>query len=150
MTDRTCIGVEQNQHGATAFFTETTSGRTLPPVGASAVIACDGINSVIRKQFCPGDEVAFAGINTWRGVTRRKPILTGATYMRIGSILTGKIVVYPIVDMPSTTRETSSSTGWPRSSATRSTRTTGTSPATSPTSIRSTRTGASIGSTSRR
>jgi len=42
--------------------------------------------------------VAFAGINTWRGVTRRKPILTGRTYMRIGSILTGKIVVYPIVN----------------------------------------------------
>jgi 2-polyprenyl-6-methoxyphenol hydroxylase-like FAD-dependent oxidoreductase len=98
VTDRTCMGVEQDQDGATAFFTETTSGRTLPPVGAGAVIACDGINSVIRKQFCPGDDVAFAGINTWRGVTRRKPILTGATYMRIGSILTGKIVVYPIVD----------------------------------------------------
>src|SRR5262249_16475089 len=32
------------------------------------------------------------------GVTRRKPILTGRTYMRIGSILTGKIVIYPIVD----------------------------------------------------
>jgi len=36
--------------------------------------------------------------HTWRGVTRRKPILTGRSYLRIGSILTGKIVVYPIVD----------------------------------------------------
>jgi len=42
--------------------------------------------------------VAFAGINTWRGVTRRKPILTGRSYMRVGSILTGKMVIYPIVD----------------------------------------------------
>jgi hypothetical protein len=41
---------------------------------------------------------AFAGINTWRGVTRRAPILDGRTYIRIGSILTGKIVIYPIVD----------------------------------------------------
>ena len=31
-------------------------------------------------------------------MTRRKPILGGRTYMRIGSILTGKIVVYPIID----------------------------------------------------
>ncbi len=62
------------------------------------MIACDGINSAIRKQFYPDDKVSFAGINTWRGVTRRKPILTGRTYMRVGSILTGKIVIYPIVD----------------------------------------------------
>ena len=65
---------------------------------ADVVIACDGINSVIRKQFYPDDKVAFAGINTWRGVTRRKPILDGRTYMRVGSILTGKMVIYPIVD----------------------------------------------------
>jgi hypothetical protein len=31
-------------------------------------------------------------------VTRRKPILTGRSYMRVGSILTGKIVIYPIID----------------------------------------------------
>ena len=52
----------------------------------------------MRKQFYPDDKVAFSGINTWRGVTRRKPILGGRTYMRIGSINTGKIVIYPIVD----------------------------------------------------
>jgi len=98
VTDRTCTGVEQDDDGATVFFAETASGRAASPVRASAVIACDGINSAIRKQFVSNDRVAFAGINTWRGVTRRKPILTGATYMRIGSILTGKIVVYPIVD----------------------------------------------------
>ena len=62
------------------------------------MIACDGINSAVRKQFYPDDKVAFAGINTWRGVTRRKPILDGRTYMRVGSILTGKIVIYPIID----------------------------------------------------
>jgi 5-methylphenazine-1-carboxylate 1-monooxygenase len=62
------------------------------------VIACDGMNFVIRKQFYPDDEVAFAGINSRRGVTRRKPIPTGRSYIRVGSILTGKIVIYPIVD----------------------------------------------------
>jgi 5-methylphenazine-1-carboxylate 1-monooxygenase len=97
-TNHDCVGVEQDEDGATAFFKEFTSGRALEPVRASAVIACDGISSVIRRQFYPDEEVAFAGINTWRGVTRRKPILTGRTYMRIGSILTGKMVVYPIID----------------------------------------------------
>src|SRR6185437_4130610 len=32
------------------------------------------------------------------GVTRRKPILTGRSYMRVGSIRTGKMVIYPIID----------------------------------------------------
>jgi 5-methylphenazine-1-carboxylate 1-monooxygenase len=31
-------------------------------------------------------------------VTRRKPILTGRSYIRVGSILTGKLVIYPIID----------------------------------------------------
>jgi 2-polyprenyl-6-methoxyphenol hydroxylase-like FAD-dependent oxidoreductase len=70
----------------------------LENVTADVVVACDGVNSAIRKQFYPDDRVVFSGINTWRGVTRRKPILGGRTYMRVGSILTGKIVIYPIVD----------------------------------------------------
>jgi 2-polyprenyl-6-methoxyphenol hydroxylase-like FAD-dependent oxidoreductase len=97
-TNHHCVAVEQDSSGATAFFQETTSGRALEPARAAAVIACDGINSAIRKQFYPADAVAFAGINTWRGVTRRQPILTGRSYTRVGSILTGKIVIYPIVD----------------------------------------------------
>jgi 2-polyprenyl-6-methoxyphenol hydroxylase-like FAD-dependent oxidoreductase len=98
VTDRTFLGLEQDADGVTLRFTATSSGAPVAPVRAAAAIACDGINSVVRKQFYPADDVAFSGINTWRGVTRRKPILGGRTYMRIGSILTGKIVVYPIVD----------------------------------------------------
>ncbi len=97
-TNHQCVGVEQDAHSATALLQETTTGRTLPAARGSVVIACDGVNSTIRKQFYPQDNVAFAGINTWRGVTRRPPILDGRTYIRIGSILTGKIVIYPIVD----------------------------------------------------
>jgi 5-methylphenazine-1-carboxylate 1-monooxygenase len=97
-TDHTCVRVDQDEEGATIAFTQTTTGQPLGDARADAVIACDGINSVIRKQFYPDDDVAFAGINSWRGVTRRKPILTGRSYIRVGSILTGKIVIYPIVD----------------------------------------------------
>ena len=96
-TDHLCTGVTQDESGVTVSFT-TNSGTALPSVRADVAIACDGINSVVRRQFYPDEQVAFAGINTWRGVTRRKPILTGKSYMRVGSILTGKMVIYPIVD----------------------------------------------------
>ena len=98
LTDRQCVGIEQDERGVTARFVETSSGRELEPVRGDIAIACDGFNSVVRRQCYPGERAAFTGINTWRGVTRRKPILTGRSYMRIGTIETGKIVIYPIVD----------------------------------------------------
>jgi 2-polyprenyl-6-methoxyphenol hydroxylase-like FAD-dependent oxidoreductase len=98
LTDHDCIGVTQDADGVTIAFKEFSTGKMRQGVRASVAIGCDGINSVIRRQFYPDDRVVFTGINTWRGVTRRKPILGGHTYMRIGSILTGKIVVYPIID----------------------------------------------------
>src|SRR5215470_7149115 len=97
-TDYDCVGLEQDSDGATLHFREFSSGAVREPVRSRAVIACDGINSMIRKTFYPDDQVAFAGINTWRGVTRHAPIRGGRTYMRVGSILTGKMVIYPIVD----------------------------------------------------
>lgn len=98
LTNRQCVGLDQDDTGVTLRLKETTSGASLPPVRATIAIACDGINSAVRRQFYPNEQVAFSGINTWRGVTRRKPILTGRSYMRIGSIRTGKMVVYPIID----------------------------------------------------
>jgi 5-methylphenazine-1-carboxylate 1-monooxygenase len=98
LTDHDCVGVAQDTDGVTISFRQFSTGAARDPVRASVAIGCDGINSVIRKQFYTDDRVAFAGINTWRGVTRRKPIRGGRTYMRIGSIFTGKIVVYPIID----------------------------------------------------
>jgi 2-polyprenyl-6-methoxyphenol hydroxylase-like FAD-dependent oxidoreductase len=90
--DHRCTGVAQDAAGVTLGF----EGQ--PPVRAGVVVACDGVNSAIRKQFYPAEELAFAGINTWRGVTVHKPILSGKSYLRIGSIETGKMVIYPIAD----------------------------------------------------
>ena len=73
-------------------------GQDLPTVRARVLIASDGVNSAVRRLFYPDEKMVFTGINTWRGVTRFDPILTGKTYMRIGSIETGKMVIYPIVD----------------------------------------------------
>ncbi|MES2360884.1 MAG: flavin-dependent oxidoreductase [Pseudomonadota bacterium] len=97
-TGHRCVGVEQDEGGATVHFVDPGTGAQRPAVRADIVVACDGINSAIRKLFYPDEKMAFAGINTWRGVTRHKPILTGKSYMRVGTIDTGKMVIYPIVD----------------------------------------------------
>jgi 2-polyprenyl-6-methoxyphenol hydroxylase-like FAD-dependent oxidoreductase len=96
--NRRCIGLEQNAGGVTLHFQETTTGHTADSVPADFVIACDGVNSAVRRVFYPDEQLAFEGINTWRGVARGKPILGGHTYIRIGSIKTGKLVLYPIID----------------------------------------------------
>lgn len=96
VANRTFVGLEQNADGVTLSFKETSTGTALPSVRADIAIGCDGVNSTTRKIFYPHDKVVFTGINTWRGVTRRQPILDGRTYFRIGSLKTGKIVVYPI------------------------------------------------------
>jgi 5-methylphenazine-1-carboxylate 1-monooxygenase len=98
LANHRCVRVDQDHRGVTAHFVETSTGRMLAPVTGDIAIACDGINSAVRRQFYPDEKVAFAGINTWRGVTRRPPILGGRTYMRVGSIETGKMVIYPIVN----------------------------------------------------
>ena len=98
VTDCEYVGVEQDDRGATVHFKQTSTGKPRDSVRADVIVDCEGINSALRKQFYPDDKVVFTGINTWRGVTRRKPILDGRTYVRVGSILTGKIVIYPIID----------------------------------------------------
>ncbi|WP_426959490.1 flavin-dependent oxidoreductase [Muricoccus radiodurans] len=87
-------GIEQEESGVTLRFAGGHTAR------ADVAIACDGVNSAVRRHFYPGEEVVFTGINTWRGVTRRAPILGGRTYMRIGTLRMGKIVIYPIADEP--------------------------------------------------
>ncbi|HET8744366.1 MAG TPA: flavin-dependent oxidoreductase [Ramlibacter sp.] len=95
--DHRCTGAQQDGQGVTLSFSGVR-GHPQPTVQADVVVACDGVNSALRRQFYPEEKVAFAGINTWRGVTVHKPILTGKSYLRIGSIDTGKLVIYPIVD----------------------------------------------------
>jgi 2-polyprenyl-6-methoxyphenol hydroxylase-like FAD-dependent oxidoreductase len=97
-TNHRCTGITQDANGVSVHFVNGSDGVVLPSVQADVVVACDGVHSAVRRQFYPDEKVAFAGINTWRGVTRHKPILSGKSYMRVGSIKTGKMVIYPIVD----------------------------------------------------
>ena len=86
-----CEGFEQDEHQVTLKFKNHNS------VKGRAAIACDGIHSVIRHQLYPDEgEPRYSGINMWRGVTRWKPILTGASMVRAGWLKTGKLVHYPI------------------------------------------------------
>src|SRR3954451_5104878 len=51
ITDRLCVAMEQDESGARLMFKETSTDRALPAVAADIVLACDGVNSALRKQL---------------------------------------------------------------------------------------------------
>jgi 2-polyprenyl-6-methoxyphenol hydroxylase-like FAD-dependent oxidoreductase len=86
-----CLGFEQADKNIRLRFKDRK------PVDGEYAIGCDGIHSVIRKQLYPDEgEPHYTGVNMWRGVTRWKPVLSGATMTRAGWLATGKLVHYPI------------------------------------------------------
>jgi 5-methylphenazine-1-carboxylate 1-monooxygenase len=96
-TGHHCIGLEQDEAGVSVHFAPAPGAPKSKTVRGRAAIACDGINSVARKQFFPDEgEPRYSGINMWRGVTRWKPILSGASLTRAGWLSHGKMVIYPI------------------------------------------------------
>ena len=95
-TGHRCSGFTQDDDGVTLRFDLAGGGQR--SVRSELAVACDGVNSAVRKQMHPDDKVCFGGINTWRGVTIHPPILTGKSYLRIGTVEQGKMVIYPIQD----------------------------------------------------
>ena len=96
-TNRHCLAVEQDESGVRVHFSDGPDGGDRSTVRGRVAIACDGINSAIRKQFFPAEgEPRYSGVNMWRGVTRSKPILSGASLVRAGWLSHGKMVIYPI------------------------------------------------------
>ncbi|MGZ5201501.1 MAG: flavin-dependent oxidoreductase [Telluria sp.] len=97
-TGHRCTGVDQTGDGVVLQF-EDHEGTPLRDVRASVAVACDGINSRIRKQFYPDEgEPIYSGVTIWRGVTPFKPFLSGANTIRAGWMTCGKLMVYPIRD----------------------------------------------------
>jgi 2-polyprenyl-6-methoxyphenol hydroxylase-like FAD-dependent oxidoreductase len=97
VTNSHCIAVEQDESGVGVVFSDGPSGTVRRTVRGGVAIACDGINSALRKQFFPGEgDPRYSGVNMWRGVTRWKPILSGASMVRAGWLSHGKMVIYPI------------------------------------------------------
>lgn len=97
LTNQHCVAVEQDAAGVSVTFSAGPGGASRSTVRGRAAIACDGINSAIRKQFFPDEgEPRYSGVNMWRGVTRWKPMLSGASMVRAGWLSHGKMVIYPI------------------------------------------------------
>jgi 2-polyprenyl-6-methoxyphenol hydroxylase-like FAD-dependent oxidoreductase len=97
LTSHHCVGVVQDHAGVNVSFSDGPAGANRTTVRGSVAIACDGIHSAIRKQFYPDEgEPRYSGVNMWRGVTRRKPMLSGASMVRAGWLSHGKMVIYPI------------------------------------------------------
>jgi 2-polyprenyl-6-methoxyphenol hydroxylase-like FAD-dependent oxidoreductase len=97
VTGARCVGVEQTDSEAIAHFEHSVTRERLPPQRGTAIVACDGVHSVVRKQFFPNEgPPRYSGLNMWRGVTRWKPFLDGATFVRIGWHKPAKVLIYPI------------------------------------------------------
>ena len=91
LTGFKCVSIEQKQEHATVRFENGSVAE------GSCVIGCDGIHSSVRRMLFPGEgPPAFQGINMWRGVTRMRPFLGGASMATAGWLEVGKIVIYPI------------------------------------------------------
>ena len=97
ITNSHCVGVAQDDAGVSVTFSDGPGGKGRFTASGRVAIACDGINSAVRKQFFPDEgEPRYSGVNMWRGVTRWKPILSGASMVRAGWLSHGKMVIYPI------------------------------------------------------
>ncbi len=90
-TGHRCTEVVEQPNGVLVRFENRA------PVTGSVAVACDGIHSVIRKQFFPHEgPPRYSGVNMWRGVTPWQPFLGGASMVRAGWLSHGKMVIYPI------------------------------------------------------
>jgi 2-polyprenyl-6-methoxyphenol hydroxylase-like FAD-dependent oxidoreductase len=85
------VSVKEERNRMEAIFENGES------VEGACLIGADGIHSAVRKQLFPAEgPPSYQGINMWRGVTRAKPYLTGASMAVAGWLEVGKLVVYPI------------------------------------------------------
>lgn len=65
-------------------------------VKGSLLIAADGLHSAVRQQMYPQQPpIQWGGAIMWRGVTKGKPIRTGASFVGLGTHR-HRVVFYPI------------------------------------------------------
>lgn len=97
ITAHKSVAVEQTESGVTVHFEHPITKERLESVTGSIAIVCEGIHSVIRKQFFPHEgPPRESGVTMWRGTTVYKPYLTGASMVRMGWLDTAKVLIYPI------------------------------------------------------
>ena len=87
-------GFTQDAAGVTAQFADGSTAR------GDLLIAADGIHSVVRRHFVPGEgPPKWNGAILWRATSVAPPYLTGASMVQAGSH-DQKFVVYPIAELP--------------------------------------------------
>lgn len=91
------VSYEQDATGVDLEI-EHRDGRT-ERVRHDAVIAADGIKSVVRAQMHPELSTPhYSGITMYRGTTLREPFRDGHTILHIGDPRVSSMIVYPIAD----------------------------------------------------
>lgn len=86
----------QTDDGVTAVFADRGNDDAVVERHGDALIACDGIHSMVRASFYPDEgPPAWNGILLWRGATPWQPFLTGRSMVIAGG-MDAKLVLYPI------------------------------------------------------
>nr|WP_271209103.1 flavin-dependent oxidoreductase [Rhodococcus wratislaviensis]GLK33556.1 flavin-dependent oxidoreductase [Rhodococcus wratislaviensis] len=86
-------------HGDRVTVTTVDSDGAKTTWNGAVVIGCDGVHSTVRKGMHPDNEgLLYTGYTMWRGTTRMRGFLDGASMVRAGWLETGKMVIYPILD----------------------------------------------------
>jgi len=87
-------GYRQGAGGAVAL-TEARDG-SRGEAECALLVGADGIHSAVRAQMHPGQPpVRWGGAILWRGVSRGRPIRTGASFVGLGSDRQ-RLILYPI------------------------------------------------------
>ena len=83
-----------NGQGVTVMLQSRNGDRC--EVEGSLLIAADGLHSAVRQQMYPEQPpIQWGGAIMWRGVTRGKPIRSGASFVGLGTHR-HRVVFYPI------------------------------------------------------
>ena len=96
-TNAHLVDFEQDENEVRVRFTNKQNNQDWPIETADILIGADGIHSELRKILYPNEGgVVYSGNVLYRGTTKMKPFLTGASMAMIGS-LRQKMVIYPII-----------------------------------------------------
>jgi 2-polyprenyl-6-methoxyphenol hydroxylase-like FAD-dependent oxidoreductase len=95
-TGRRLAGFFQDEGGVTAHFVDARFGDAGETVRAEVLVAADGIHSVARRVFYPGQgRPSWQGVLLWRGATEWPQFLDGRS-MYISGGMGAKLALYPI------------------------------------------------------
>ena len=87
---------KEEKTGLEMHFINRKDGTHIASEQSIIMIACDGINSIVRARMNPTESSAnWSGIMMWRGTTKVPKYLSGKTMVMVGQKIQ-KFVAYPI------------------------------------------------------